>query len=69
MVRRIHLPVHCAPLERQTVVGDEVYKHLAPSEPGRLVVALPRCVSVETLISDCSPQRLDIATQSCGPRR
>jgi hypothetical protein len=21
--RRIHLPVHCAPLERQTVVGPE----------------------------------------------
>ena len=33
MVRRIHLPVHCAPLERQTVVGREVYKHLAPPEP------------------------------------
>ena len=23
MVRRIHLPVHCAPMERQTVIGRE----------------------------------------------
>jgi hypothetical protein len=33
MVRRTHLPVHCAPLERQTVIGREAYKHLAPLEP------------------------------------
>jgi hypothetical protein len=33
MVRRIHLPVHCAPLERQTVVRRKGYKHLAPLEP------------------------------------
>ena len=32
-VRRIRLPVHCAPLERQTAVAGEVYKHLAPLEP------------------------------------
>ena len=31
MVRHIRPPVHCAPLERQTVVSLEVYKHLAPS--------------------------------------
>jgi len=35
MVRRSHPPVHCAPLERQTVVGREVYRHLAPPEPER----------------------------------
>ena len=41
MVRR------CAPLERQTVVGREVYKHLVPLEPEhRLVAALLRCISV-----------------------
>ena len=28
-----HLSVHCAPLERQAVVGREVYRHLAPPEP------------------------------------
>ena len=39
MVRRIHLPVHCAPLERQTLVGHEVYKHLAPLEPEHCLVA------------------------------
>lgn len=33
MMRRIRLPFHCAPLERQTVFGREVYKHLAPLEP------------------------------------
>jgi hypothetical protein len=45
MVRRIHLPGHCAPLERQTVASREVYKHLAPAEPEHpLVVALPRRV-------------------------
>ena len=33
MLRSAHLPVHCAPLERLTVVGREVYKHLAPLEP------------------------------------
>jgi hypothetical protein len=25
--------VHCAPLERPTLVGSVVYKHLAPLEP------------------------------------
>jgi hypothetical protein len=25
--------VHCAPLERPTLVGSEVYKYLAPLEP------------------------------------
>jgi len=25
--------LHCAPLERETLVGREVYKHLAPMEP------------------------------------
>jgi hypothetical protein len=33
MVRRTHLPVHCASLERQTLVGRVGYKHLAPLEP------------------------------------
>ena len=33
MVRLIHLPVHCAPPERQAVAAREVYKHLAPLEP------------------------------------
>jgi hypothetical protein len=28
-----HLPLHCAPLERQSTVGREVYKHSAPPEP------------------------------------
>lgn len=47
MVRRTHRPVHCAPLERQTLVGREVYKHLAPLEPEhRLVAALLRCAFV-----------------------
>jgi hypothetical protein len=32
-VRRIHPPVHRAPLERRIVGGREVYKHLAPLEP------------------------------------
>jgi hypothetical protein len=27
---------HCAPLERQTLIGLEVYKHLAPLEPVHL---------------------------------
>jgi hypothetical protein len=27
-------PIHCAPLERQKGFGREVYKHLAPLEPG-----------------------------------
>ena len=40
MVRRIHLRLHCAPLELQTVVGREVYKHLAPLEPEEDRVAL-----------------------------
>ena len=40
MGRRIHLPLHCAPLERQTVVAREVYKHLAPLEPEEDRVAL-----------------------------
>jgi len=40
MVRRIHLRVHCAPLERQTQVGREVYKHLAPPEPEQPLVAV-----------------------------
>jgi hypothetical protein len=39
MVRRIQLPVHCAPLERQTGVGREVYKHMAPLEPEYPLVA------------------------------
>ena len=25
--------IHCTPLERQTVVSGEVYKHLVPPEP------------------------------------
>jgi len=28
-----YLAVYCAPLERQTVVSRDVYKHLAPLEP------------------------------------
>ena len=35
LVRPDHLPVHCAPLERETVVNRQAYKHLAPSEPER----------------------------------
>ena len=35
----IHLPEHCAPLERQTGVGREVYKHMAPLEPEYPLVA------------------------------
>ena len=42
MVRRTRLPVDCASLERQKVVGREVYKHLAPLEPEhRFARALP----------------------------
>ena len=33
VVRRNNLLAHCAPLERQTVVGREGYKYLAPLEP------------------------------------
>ena len=33
MFPRTQLPVHCAPLERQTIVAPRVYKHLAPLEP------------------------------------
>jgi len=39
MVRRVRLPVHCAPLERQTFLDRTVYKHLAPLEPGDHFVA------------------------------
>jgi hypothetical protein len=39
--RRIHLPVHCAPLERQTMISREVYKHLAPPEQERWLVGAP----------------------------
>jgi hypothetical protein len=39
-VRRIQLQLHCAPLERQTQVGREVYKHLAPPEPEQRLVAV-----------------------------
>ena len=40
-----HLPVHCAPLERETMVCREVYKHLAPLEPeDRLVAVFLHCV-------------------------
>jgi hypothetical protein len=43
MARHIHLPVHCAPLERKTMIGREVYKHLAPPEPeARLIYLTPR---------------------------
>ena len=28
---------HCAPLERPTLVGREVYKHLAPLEPETMI--------------------------------
>ena len=41
MVRRIHLRVHCAPLERQELVGHEGYKHLAPLEPEHRLVYRP----------------------------
>jgi hypothetical protein len=33
LVRSTHPPAHCAPLERQTEVGREVYIYLAPLEP------------------------------------
>jgi hypothetical protein len=33
MVRLVHFALDCAPLERETLVGREVYKHLAPLEP------------------------------------
>ncbi len=33
MFRHIPRAVHCAPLELQTVVSREVYKHWAPPEP------------------------------------
>ena len=36
MLRGIQPPIHCAPLERKTVVGCEVYRHLAPLEPGTI---------------------------------
>jgi hypothetical protein len=44
MIRLTHLPVHCAPLERQTILSREVYKHLAPPEPeeGTVSVLLER---------------------------
>ena len=38
MFRGTRLPVHCTPLERQTVVGREGYKYLAPLEPRNLLV-------------------------------
>jgi hypothetical protein len=47
MVRRTHLPAHCAPLERQTVVGREVYRHLAPMEPEHRWVELRVTFSLE----------------------
>jgi hypothetical protein len=37
MVRRTRLSLHCAPLERQTLRHTEVYKHLPPTEPERLL--------------------------------
>ena len=43
MVRRIHLPVHCAPLERQTVVGrDSINIWLLREPEHRLLAALLR---------------------------
>jgi hypothetical protein len=43
-VRPTDLPVHCAPLERQTIVARAVYKHLAPLEPDNICsdLAAPR---------------------------
>jgi hypothetical protein len=51
MIRRTHPPVHCAPLERQTLVALDVYKHLAPLEQEhRLVAALLRWASVVSFL-------------------
>jgi len=38
--RSTYLYAHCAPLERQTLVGRQVYKHLAPLEPKHRLVAI-----------------------------
>ena len=41
MDRRTPLSVHCPPLERQTLRDIKVYKHLAPTEPERLLCLRP----------------------------
>jgi len=39
MVRGAPKRVGCAPMERRTVVGCEVYKHLAPLEPEHRLIS------------------------------
>jgi hypothetical protein len=38
MMSYVHPPKHCAPLERGSWFMIQVYKHLAPLEPGRRLV-------------------------------
>ena len=52
MVRRTHLPLHCAPLERQNSGWTQAYKHLAPLEPERRFVALCCTVTLLCELSD-----------------
>jgi hypothetical protein len=50
--------LYCAPLERETLVGPEVYKHLAPLEPEEyLVAAFARCASVVATLTKYSIPR------------
>jgi len=48
MLRGIQPPIHCAPLERKTVVGCEVYRHLAPLEPGTIALIHRQMSRLET---------------------
>jgi hypothetical protein len=49
MIRCTHLLVDSAALERQREVGREVYKHLAPLEPGDHPVWLCFCLRITVL--------------------
>jgi hypothetical protein len=51
MVRLVHFALDCAPLERETLVGREVYKHLAPLEPEQCLVWSTSALSLSLEIS------------------